>query len=29
VQIDLGKDAVDADHFIDEEERFRVILARQ
>jgi hypothetical protein len=29
VQIDLGKDAVDADHFIDEEERIRVILARQ
>ena len=29
VQIDLGKDAEDADHFIDDEERIRVIMARQ
>ena len=29
VQIDLDKDAADADHFIDEEERIRVIMARQ
>jgi arylsulfatase len=29
VQIDLGKDAEDADHFIDDEERVRVIMARQ
>lgn len=29
VQIDLGKDAEDADHFVDEEERIRVIVARQ
>ena len=29
VQIDLGKDAADADHFIDEDERIRVIMARQ
>jgi arylsulfatase len=29
VQIDLGKDAADADHFIDHEERVRVIMARQ
>lgn len=29
VQIDLGKDAADADHFIDDEERVRVIMARQ
>ena len=29
VQIDLGKDAKDADHFIDDEERVRVIMARQ
>ena len=29
VQIDLGKDAVDADHFISPEERMRVAMARQ
>jgi arylsulfatase len=29
VQIDLGKDAVDADHYIDHDERIRVIMARQ
>jgi arylsulfatase len=29
VQIDLGKDAADADHFIHEEERVRVMMARQ
>lgn len=29
VQIGLGKDAADADHFIDDEERVRVIMARQ
>jgi arylsulfatase len=29
VQIDLGKDAEDADHFIDPEERIRVAMARQ
>jgi arylsulfatase len=29
VQIDLSKDAADADHFIDEDERIRVIMARQ
>jgi arylsulfatase A-like enzyme len=29
VQIDLGKDAEDAGHFIDDEERVRVIMARQ
>ncbi|MGC1816258.1 MAG: arylsulfatase [Casimicrobiaceae bacterium] len=29
VQIDLGKDAADADHYIDDEERIRVIMARQ
>ncbi|MGK6310764.1 sulfatase-like hydrolase/transferase [Variovorax sp. DT-64] len=29
VQIDLGKDAADADHFIDHEERVRVVMARQ
>jgi arylsulfatase A-like enzyme len=29
VQIDLGQDAEDADHFIDPEERFRIALARQ
>ena len=29
VQIDLGKDAQDADHFIDHEERLRVLMARQ
>jgi arylsulfatase len=29
VQIDLGKDAEDADHFIDHEERVRVMMARQ
>jgi arylsulfatase A-like enzyme len=29
VQIDLGKDAADADHFVDEHERMRVIMARQ
>jgi arylsulfatase len=29
VQIDLDKDAADADHFISHEERVRVIMARQ
>ena len=29
VQIDLGQDAADADHFISPEERFRVAMARQ
>ena len=29
VQIDLGKDAEDADHFINDEERVRVMMARQ
>jgi arylsulfatase len=29
VQIDLGEDAADADHFISEEERIRVAMARQ
>ena len=29
VQIDLGKDAEDADHYIDAEERFRIAMARQ
>jgi arylsulfatase len=29
VQIDLGEDAEDADHFIDPEERIRVAMARQ
>ena len=29
VQIDLGKDSEDADHFIDHEERLRVMMARQ
>jgi hypothetical protein len=29
VQIDLGEDAKNADHFIDYEERLRVIMARQ
>ena len=29
VQIDLDKDAADADHFIDSEERLRVVMARQ
>ena len=29
VQIDLGKDAEDADHFISPEERLRVAMARQ
>jgi arylsulfatase len=29
VQIDLGKDAEDANHFIDHEERLRVMMARQ
>lgn len=29
VQIDLGADARDADHFIDHEELLRVIMARQ
>jgi len=29
VQIDLGKDAADADHYVDDEERIRVIMARQ
>jgi arylsulfatase len=29
VQIDLGDDARDADHFIDHEERVRVMMARQ
>jgi arylsulfatase len=29
VQIDLGEDAEDADHYIDPEERFRIAMARQ
>jgi arylsulfatase len=29
VQIDLGEDSKDADHYIDPEERFRVAMARQ
>ena len=29
VQIDLGKDAEDADHYISPEERLRVAMARQ
>ena len=29
VQIDLGEDAVDADHLITPEERLRVAMARQ
>jgi arylsulfatase len=29
VQIDLGEDAKDADHFIDHDERLRVAMARQ
>jgi hypothetical protein len=29
VQIDLGKDAEDADHYIDPDERFRIAMARQ
>jgi arylsulfatase len=29
MQIDLGEDAEDADHFIDAEERSRVAMARQ
>ncbi len=29
VQIDLGEDAQDADHFISPDERFRVAMARQ
>ena len=29
VQIDLGKDAEDADHYISAEERLRVAMARQ
>jgi arylsulfatase len=29
VQIDLGEDAQDADHYIDPDERFRVAMARQ
>jgi arylsulfatase len=29
VQIDLGDDAQDADHYIDPEERLRVAMARQ
>jgi arylsulfatase len=29
VQIDLGEDAKDADHYIDPEERFRIAMARQ
>ena len=29
VQIDLGKDAEDADHLISPEERFKVAMARQ
>ena len=28
-RVDLGEDAKDADHFIDYEERLRVIMARQ
>jgi len=29
VQIDLGDDAKDADHYIDADERFRIAMARQ
>jgi arylsulfatase A-like enzyme len=29
VQIDLGEDAADADHYIDPDERFRIAMARQ
>ena len=29
VQIDLGDDAKDADHYIDPEEQMRVLMARQ
>ena len=29
VQIDLGEDAKDADHYIDADERFRIAMARQ
>jgi hypothetical protein len=29
VQLDLGDDAKDADHYIDADERFRVAMARQ
>jgi arylsulfatase len=29
VQIDLGDDAKDADHYIDHDERVRVMMARQ
>jgi hypothetical protein len=29
VQIDLGEDAEDADHYIDADERFRIAMARQ
>jgi arylsulfatase len=29
VQIDLGQDVEDADHFIDHEERLRVMMARE
>ena len=29
VQIDLGEDAKDADHYIDPDERFRIAMARQ
>jgi len=29
VQINLGEDAKDADHYISPEERFRVAMARQ
>jgi hypothetical protein len=29
VQIDLGEDAEDADHYIDPDERFRIAMARQ
>ena len=29
VQIDLGDDATDADHYIDHDERLRIAMARQ
>lgn len=29
VQIDLGEDAKDADHYVDHDERVRVMMARQ
>jgi arylsulfatase len=29
VQIDLGKDAEDADHYVSADERLRVAMARQ